>query len=142
MMVHLSRRTFLKGLVVTTAGLLLPAEVAAEPTRRIWQLDQTHLGQGDRVWRQIYDETAFFSDPGREIVWISAVDNDRATVVRGLGSTTSPFHAESLIIAGPGHFAPGDFVLVDAAGAHPLGVSGPDTAFARTIAHGISDRVR
>lgn len=36
-----SRRTFLKGMVATAAGILVPIEVAAEPERRIWQLDQT-----------------------------------------------------------------------------------------------------
>lgn len=37
----LSRRTFLKGLVATAAGILVPAEVLAEPERRVWALDST-----------------------------------------------------------------------------------------------------
>jgi hypothetical protein len=35
------RRTFLRGLVATAAGVLIPASVAAEPERRIWALDST-----------------------------------------------------------------------------------------------------
>ena len=35
------RRTFLKGIVATAAGVLVPARVAAESERRIWELDRT-----------------------------------------------------------------------------------------------------
>lgn len=37
----MDRRTFLKGLVATAAGVLIPGEVAAEPARRVWALDRT-----------------------------------------------------------------------------------------------------
>ena len=37
----MNRRDFLKGLVATAAGVLVPASVAAEPERRIWALDRT-----------------------------------------------------------------------------------------------------
>jgi hypothetical protein len=37
----MDRRTFLKGLVATAAGVLVPGHVAAEPERRVWALDQT-----------------------------------------------------------------------------------------------------
>lgn len=37
----IDRRTFLKGLVATAAGVLVPGAVAAEPERRIWALDRT-----------------------------------------------------------------------------------------------------
>lgn len=37
----MNRRDFLKGLVATAAGVLVPGEVAAEPERRIWALDKT-----------------------------------------------------------------------------------------------------
>jgi hypothetical protein len=37
----MDRRTFLKGLVATAAGVLVPGAVLAEPERRVWALDQT-----------------------------------------------------------------------------------------------------
>lgn len=37
----MDRRTFLKGLVATAAGVLVPGSVAAEPDRRVWALDRT-----------------------------------------------------------------------------------------------------
>lgn len=43
----LTRRTLLKGLAVTAAGLLIPAEVLAEPERRVWALDSTQMGFTD-----------------------------------------------------------------------------------------------
>jgi len=41
----LSRRSFLKTLAVGATGLLVPADVAAEPARRVWALDRTMLGR-------------------------------------------------------------------------------------------------
>lgn len=37
----IDRRTFLKGLVATAAGVLVPGAVLAEPERRVWALDRT-----------------------------------------------------------------------------------------------------
>jgi hypothetical protein len=39
--VKMDRRSFLKGLVATAAGVLVPGAVLAEPERRVWALDQT-----------------------------------------------------------------------------------------------------
>jgi hypothetical protein len=38
-----NRRLFLKGLAATAAGLLIPADVLAEPERRVFPLDKTML---------------------------------------------------------------------------------------------------
>lgn len=59
----MNRRSFLKGLVATGAGILVPAAVSAEPERRIWQLDQTMLARpllrkGDLI-RVVIDEASF-----------------------------------------------------------------------------------
>jgi hypothetical protein len=37
----MDRRAFLKGLVATAAGVLVPGQVLAEPERRVWALDRT-----------------------------------------------------------------------------------------------------
>jgi hypothetical protein len=42
----LNRRIFLKSLVVTAAGVLIPQHVAAEPERRVWALDRDMLRSG------------------------------------------------------------------------------------------------
>jgi hypothetical protein len=45
----MDRRTFLKGLVATAAGVLVPGHVAADPERRIWALDRTMV-QSNLAW--------------------------------------------------------------------------------------------
>jgi hypothetical protein len=45
----MDRRTFLKGLVATAAGVLVPGHVAAEPERRVWALDGTMVSPVRRV---------------------------------------------------------------------------------------------
>ena len=37
----MNRRTFLKGIAATAAGILIPDYAAAEPHRRVWALDRT-----------------------------------------------------------------------------------------------------
>jgi hypothetical protein len=74
----MNRRTLLKGLVATTAGLLIPEAVAVEPERRIWAFPTNPLGgRGARATIVTIDEAAFMpplaqsnhlymgSDPGR-----------------------------------------------------------------------------
>ncbi len=55
----MNRRTFLKGLVAGTAGILIPREVMAEPERRIWALDSTMLRSPNPGW---WDRQVFFHD--------------------------------------------------------------------------------
>lgn len=57
----MNRRGFLTGLAATAAGLLVPGDVAAEPQRRVWALDQTMLtrGGGERIHGIIIDEAAY-----------------------------------------------------------------------------------
>lgn len=111
-------------MALTAAGLLLPAEIVASPEKRIWQLDQTQLGQGALASRVIIDEAWFdgdFQDPYPEIVWVSAFDGRTATVIRGQAGT-SPL----LLRVDPGcPVHTGDYLRVDAAGTHLLGISGP-----------------
>lgn len=51
----LDRRTFLKGLVATAAGVLVPGHVAAEPERRIWALDRTMVASPTYTFQTIGD---------------------------------------------------------------------------------------
>lgn len=56
----LSRRTLLKGLAATATGLLLPADVAAEPERRVWAFPTNPLGgRGARATFTMTDEAGF-----------------------------------------------------------------------------------
>jgi hypothetical protein len=50
-----NRRTLLKGLVATAAGVLVSEEVLAEPERRIWALDQTMVQPRDWHIRHVED---------------------------------------------------------------------------------------
>jgi hypothetical protein len=81
---NLSRRTLLKGMVATAAGLLLPVDVAAEPERRIWALDQTMVGRGAgaNFANKLIVQTCHFCDPN-ELLWVQSVQGDQITVLRG-----------------------------------------------------------
>jgi hypothetical protein len=59
----LNRRTFLKGLVATTAGVIVPQQVMAEPERRIWALDSTMVKPAISPDYQAYLD--YMADPER-----------------------------------------------------------------------------
>jgi hypothetical protein len=46
----MDRRSFLKGLVATAAGVLVPGQVLAEPERRVWALDRTMVTPPAGEW--------------------------------------------------------------------------------------------
>jgi hypothetical protein len=57
----MNRRSFLKGLVATAAGVLVAEDVAAEPRRRLFPLDRTMIsGRGGRATVAVIDEYAEF----------------------------------------------------------------------------------
>jgi hypothetical protein len=60
---RLSRRSLLKGMIATAAGVLIPEHVAAEPERRIWALDSTMIEPqwNNRALRSNWDAD-WFSD--------------------------------------------------------------------------------
>lgn len=58
----MNRRTFLKGLVATAAGVLVAPDVLAEPERRVFALDQTMLGRGARSSGYLVDESLLIRD--------------------------------------------------------------------------------
>lgn len=128
---RLDRRRFLKGMALTAAGLLLPADVVASPERRIWQLDQTQIRwRPESDWvdtnigalsKQQIHQACGLSEA--EIVWVSAFDDDSVTVLRGQGGSV-PLSAWHLPLDPTCPVHVGDYLRVDARGAHPLGISG------------------
>jgi hypothetical protein len=94
----MDRRTFLKGLVATAAGVLVPGAVLAEPERRVWALDSTmarpqlylHRGQQAEVLRlmQEYD-LGMVLRVDEEIMWVGP-----NTVHLAQAGTIEAFHKE------------------------------------------------
>jgi hypothetical protein len=62
----MDRRSFLKGLVATAAGVLVPSEVLAEPDRRVWALDRTMVA-GNHL------DTGWFDTGLRHGMWLVEV---------------------------------------------------------------------
>jgi len=63
----MQRRDFLKGLLLTAAGLAVPPVALAAPVRRLWALDGTMLGGGARIAtaETMSEAEAFSANAGR-----------------------------------------------------------------------------
>lgn len=67
----MNRRDFLKGLVATSAGVLIPGDV--DPTKKIYALDSTMIprGRGERARLMVFDEAAHIAGQFPTKGWIS-----------------------------------------------------------------------
>lgn len=144
----LSRRTFLKGMVATAAGLLIPAEVAAEPERRLWALDQTMLGQRpfvpelERFFKKQLEQGCRFAP--HEIVWIEELQGNHATVRRGMAGSNDPVAGQqtTIEIVGPvNHLQRFDFAIVEDGALRSMGITGPNVSLGEDIATGLLKRL-
>ena len=85
----MNRRSFLKALAATAAGVLVPGQALAEPERRIWALDQTMTQPAWPGW--LIDP--YIGDVIRiddELIWIGP----DFRLYRGIAGSIQTFHEE------------------------------------------------
>lgn len=78
----MDRRSFLKGLVATAAGVLIPASVAAEPERRIWALNRSVLVRPVPWSKEPFMELTWDGMQNGLRVYAVVVNNPNGTVDR------------------------------------------------------------
>lgn len=69
----MKRRDFLKGLLLTAAGLAVPPLALEAPVRRLWVLDGTMLGGGAEIVtvETLADAEAFAAAAGRVLAFVN-----------------------------------------------------------------------